>query len=1289
MSSPARRKRRPETGSSTTTMTSVARHTPGLPLIALLMAAPAIRAADIASRWGHAAFYIPSPPTLLIQGGKTDPSSSFSYSNSPNTGETLLLPLTSNFSTNSPPFSTFNTPSAPTSSWHSITPISHMGDTWQLLSFGGDGGTSEAVQTAANSAWTIAVAPTTPSVNFTHQPTSLGSEPMRRIYHSAATGNDGKTYFSGGLKDDGSGATFSDVYIFDPTTSTFSTLPSLPVGLYHHTSMLLPNGTLLALGGAYTSPTTGSAALQPYSKIYSLDTTSTTPSWTEVSVSGTAPQGRRGAGSTLSEDGSKAFMYGGANAGLGQVFGDGWELDLGNCSWKQVASEGAGARFDHSVVAVGGDQVVVFGGYADGEPADAGVHIWNSGSNSWVSSFTPVSAASTATSSTATSTSGELSVVNGGTSQSLPKTTSTSGAQSTSKGVSGVPSSFSTSASSSTGASPTDAGAHSHPLTTPIKIGLVLGILGFLAVVFGLCLWRYLRRWRQRQQSASAIPSWPSSGPRGRVPSRPYGSREKGGQGLMENLVEEKDEQPAYAAWAGREKGASIGLGMGAIGATLASISSKLAPRRTGQAQRDPYAEVQDEMPEDQNGVGGPLRKSTRRVGNGIRLVGGPRTQRNRSRYYSPARHGSPAASASGVPVRSASIIRDTRIDMFGDEDSRSVRGNNQDDEDWMMPSDESVGHWKSAKSLLNSRQHTDDEEDSDPFEADDEDDDAPILSPFKGGPVPTPRDSRSDIGTFDEIASMSNPYSELSRNPYSDVSRNRFSMSSRPRSAEYQLPTLSPSDPLDLAGMLVPPGASQRHSITSLPSSQRSDRSCQSNALSDAEEGVIQAAQIARQQSPTVISPVEEAYVPIKRSESFFKRMAAGGITSLLGPRNSQSSTTKREMDIRDPAPQPTLWPVMSHDEIDSSEYSSSASPTRDTHPPSSWRADALGLPQYAQAKGPSLASLSSAKSMRDMVVVQREASHSSVESIPIIDRSVSSTQPPSSPNTGRRSPVEATSTKKLGNEMDEGDMLSPLVSETSSSLDRPLGGGHHRHGRTMGTDTPGSVVFNGADFASPVMLPSRLDPPMPPGSRSVSHSPSATPESKISKTTLRHISPTTPKRITSDTLTTSAIERPSAPPSGSPVPSPLVQHRRPVKDVVNSINKRGSSTPLPMNLLSPMSSYSPVPPQGRVLSTNRTGGTATTTPKNTGSGSGSGSEDPFETPRAKLSFKAKNDDPFASPSTTIRPTPSPTPRSKGASIATARNRIISPVPTRPTTMWEVIKREQGLKVANPDDRR
>ena len=324
------------------------------------------------SRWGHGAVYQSNPPSLLIQGGKTDPTSSYTYTDAPNSGDLISLALTSTFSTSSPPFSLLNA-SGPTNAWHTLASLS----TSTFLSFGGDGGPSEILETEEDSAWTFDI--TNTGSNFTQEPTGWGSQPERRIYHSSAA-TQSNVFISGGLRDDGSGQAFSDVYNFDISTQTFLTLPALPAGLYHHKSVILSNGTLVLLGGLAIAPTSGDPAILDLSVIYVLDTTAVVPTWDERNVGGAAPTGRRGATMVLNEETNVAFMFGGANSDLTVVMNDAWNLDLNGLTWSQEGTgsqgeeswtvrviladinTGPSGRFDHSAIDVGGAQVMLYGG---------------------------------------------------------------------------------------------------------------------------------------------------------------------------------------------------------------------------------------------------------------------------------------------------------------------------------------------------------------------------------------------------------------------------------------------------------------------------------------------------------------------------------------------------------------------------------------------------------------------------------------------------------------------------------------------------------------------------------------------------------------------------------------------------------------------------------------------------------------------------------------------------------------------------------------------------------------
>lgn len=335
------------------------------------------------NRWGHAATFLPNPPTLFLQGGKTDSSGSFTYTSAPNSGDNLLIPLEDSFNIVDPPVTLINTTSAPHLAFHTLSTLGGNGPVWDILAFGGDAGSTEPTQTQANSAWRGKVDVEKGIVEWIHEPNEWGNQPVRRLYHSAAgPGSDGKVYITGGLKGDGSGTAFADVYAYNVDGSTFDAMPSLPQGTYGHNSLLLPNGTLMLIGGVVTSSQTGNAATVPWSSAYMLDTTADAPEWEERNLDGLEPIARRGATLVLNKDGDKVFMFGGTSAAFGSVFGDGWELDLVTASWKEVSKLGEGelvymtrkaashykgpeARYGHSAVNMGGDQIAVFGGKSD------------------------------------------------------------------------------------------------------------------------------------------------------------------------------------------------------------------------------------------------------------------------------------------------------------------------------------------------------------------------------------------------------------------------------------------------------------------------------------------------------------------------------------------------------------------------------------------------------------------------------------------------------------------------------------------------------------------------------------------------------------------------------------------------------------------------------------------------------------------------------------------------------------------------------------------------------------
>ncbi|ODN81603.1 hypothetical protein L202_02014 [Cryptococcus amylolentus CBS 6039] len=1259
---------------------------------------------DITSRWGQAAAYISSPPTLILQGGKTD--SSFSYSSAPNTASTLLLPLSSSFNASSPPWTELDSSSGPTASWHTLSPVSESGDTWQLLSFGGDGSGNQASTTANDSTWLMTLDTSSSSDSYAHQTTDWASQPMNRVYHSAASSSDGKVYITGGLKGDGSGVTFSDVYEFDPSTASFSALPSLPEQVYHHTSVLLSNGTLLVFGGAYTSQATSNADVRSFNSIYRLDVSSDSPAWDEITLSSDSlPTGRRGATAALSGDGKKVVLIGGASAGLGDVYGDVWVLDVDTLVWEQTSSvDGAGSRYDHSAVAVG---------YSTSGPADSTLYIFSTSTFSWVTEFSALSSSSSgsdSSSSSQQSESGGSTTTNnipssigqpnspGSASTGAPASTGTSGSAGSGHGSVSTPGSESSGSptlnnpvpTSTESTTPSDAGANSHPLTTSILVGVIVGSVGLFALVLGLCLW-VIRRRSQRRRIGKE-PVWPASGPRGHIPSGAtsgYGG-EKRGPGLMDEM-REKSMPNASASGAVSAHG-GWGAALGAVNAQVSSISSRIRAARWA----EPYTELHGDSPGHEDPVAvapGPPRKLTRREAQGIRLIG-PRPQRGKSLYYAPNSPNKPAR---------ASVIWDERIDMLSDEDTRQyndVCPASYSDSD----SEGDLGLWRrSGESERGSGTDLS----------------GPILVPFKGGPVPTPKESEAG------------------------------SVNSAQR---YQLPNFGPTEPLDLFSWLTTKNS--RHTGTNVSAgSGRSGVTDSSRQQSDLEEGiVVDGVQRGVRDEASIVSlspldPVEPT--PLRRNESFLKRMADAGVSVFR--KNSQASDRSRagsQIGIRDPAPQPTLWPIESRDQSSAPSAPTNSSPTTSSpesaHPPTSLPTKAARLAHHT---GPSISSINSARSMRDMVLVQREGTDEGSESVGVVEEA-----PEAYEDDRLMGYEEGDDTMRVVESEDEGESESDITSSVEDQWEEARTSGYQTAVEDEGdlmadfdfgpnsldlslNDVPIAPVKSDHRLSS-VSIPSSLPTVSESGEpASPERSPSpetAVPEAPIPAPPAVIAAPTAPKPRTVPKIEPKKFEHPPAPtaplrhvplpkkpsfnhtPKAKPPASGDNKGRRPVRDVVNSINKRGAKTPT--SLITPRVMYSHAPERVTSIRSSDTGSSeeiqrTATPPRPVSVGESSQKSarrisfaEPAHktaTPPRPLSYSYS--DPFAdgSPSASSPARPSSTTPSRMSSPSRPTSLLGSPPSKRnssgmgilglkeKTTIWEVIKKEEKLKIANPDGRR
>ena len=184
------------------------------------------------------------------------------------------------------------------------------------------------------------------------------NEPSRRIRHSTSS-SEGRIYIIGGERDDGSSIGYSDHYVFDPVTTSFTQLPPAggPPDVYGHSSVVLSDGRLLVFGGYSESR----GELIPFTTIWSLNTRQSTATWTTIPVDGLVPAPRRGfAAVWLSDD--RVLIHGGADAELQSTLTDGWILDTSTnpMTWTSVSAlTSIGPRRDHFAIQYG--SLVLFG----------------------------------------------------------------------------------------------------------------------------------------------------------------------------------------------------------------------------------------------------------------------------------------------------------------------------------------------------------------------------------------------------------------------------------------------------------------------------------------------------------------------------------------------------------------------------------------------------------------------------------------------------------------------------------------------------------------------------------------------------------------------------------------------------------------------------------------------------------------------------------------------------------------------------------------------------------------
>jgi hypothetical protein len=342
-------------------------------------------------RWGHTLTYIPSAtnPLLILQGGRSDVTAGYTYSSAPLIQETLFLPLRDNFDLASPPWQ-LSDKQVEAIAWHTAGYLEHTEGKGEehIVSFGGDGGPTLPVQTNNDSLHLYSLGTSQDDVSLNEVVGSTPSQPMRRWYASSGSIDKTTWLVSGGLKGDGSGLGFRDVYQVTLDSGSnhgvviFEPQESLPSDVAGHATLVTQDGTIWLFGGYI--PSTGQ--FLPLDKAYSR--ASGTTGWTVVdlktsppSPSSAGPPSRRGFSLVLVSP-TKAILYGGSTsispsaADSSSVLSDLWELDLELGQWtvltpagqsssasagKRAASDGPGERFEHAAVGVDG-KVLVFGG---------------------------------------------------------------------------------------------------------------------------------------------------------------------------------------------------------------------------------------------------------------------------------------------------------------------------------------------------------------------------------------------------------------------------------------------------------------------------------------------------------------------------------------------------------------------------------------------------------------------------------------------------------------------------------------------------------------------------------------------------------------------------------------------------------------------------------------------------------------------------------------------------------------------------------------------------------------
>ncbi|GAA5966944.1 hypothetical protein JCM21900_004291 [Sporobolomyces salmonicolor] len=350
-------------------------------------------------------------PTLLVVSGKTAVAGQ-TITSTPSTSSAISLSLSEPIlNLASPPWTDLSS-TGPISAYGSLVPLS----SYSALFFGGDatGDPTESVQTANDSSWLLSLSSTSASSSttsltaaWTHEAaSSWPSQPQRResaYIASATNGTLSRVWIFGGVRADGSGTAFSELWELQVPVSSTDGSPSAsqaqwaawggkggPPAMYDGTAVLVPSSTsggqpsIYLVGGVQMQ--NGAESIVPLSSVWVYTPTDALAggSWSQMSVSN-APTGRRGHVAVGVGNG-KIWIQGGRSADGTQVMSDGAVLDTKKGRWMTTSQ---GEQVWGHAAAMVGETVVLTYGYGLNAPASTALSVYSPSNDTWLNAYYP------------------------------------------------------------------------------------------------------------------------------------------------------------------------------------------------------------------------------------------------------------------------------------------------------------------------------------------------------------------------------------------------------------------------------------------------------------------------------------------------------------------------------------------------------------------------------------------------------------------------------------------------------------------------------------------------------------------------------------------------------------------------------------------------------------------------------------------------------------------------------------------------------------------------------------